>query len=150
MLALKDFRDEDFENILKQPPFCAKHEEKLKFFCQLCEITICYSCAVTDHEGHAKIVLEDAAKERKLRIVRALEFKKRKAQNKVTRIAKLGENCIQVQEEAARIKSDIQKFTNNLIAATEAKMNEIFQEVETKAKQCLERLGEKEGRLKEK
>ena len=107
---------------------------------------------MTDHEGHAKIDLEDAAKERKLRIVRALEFKKRKAQNKVTRIAKLGENCIQVQEEAARIKSDIQKFTNNLIAAIEAKMNEIFEEVETKAKQCLERLGEKrreiEGEMK--
>ena len=152
VLALKDFRDEDFENILKQPPFCAKHEEKLKFFCQLCETTICYSCAVTDHEGHAKIDLEDAAKERKLRIVRAVEFKKRKTQNKVTRIAKLGENCIQVQEEAARIKSDIQKFTNNLIAAIEAKMNEIFQEVEMKAKQCLEYLGEKrretEGEMK--
>ena len=152
VLALKDFRDEDFENILKQPPFCAKHEEKLKFFCQLCETTICYSCAVIDHEGHAKIDLEDAAKERKLRIVRAVEFKKRKAQNQVTRIAKLDESCIQVQEEAARIKSDIQKFTNNLIAAIEAKMNEIFQEVEMKAKQCLEHLGEKrreiEGEMK--
>ena len=143
VLALKDFRDEDFENILKQPPFCAKHEEKLKFFCQLCKTAICYSCAVTDHEGHAKIDLEDAAKERKLRIVRAVEFKKRKAQNKVTRIAKLGETCIQVQEKAARIKSDIQQFTNNLIAAIEAKKNDIFDEVEMKAKQCLEHLGEK-------
>ncbi|XP_068671282.1 tripartite motif-containing protein 2-like [Montipora foliosa] len=152
VLALKDFRDEDFENILKHPPFCAKHGEKLKFFCQVCKTAICYSCAVTDHEGHAKIVLEDAAKERKLRIVRAVEFKKREAQNKVTRIAKLDENCTQVQEEPARIKSDIQKFTNNLIAAIEAKMNEIFQEVEMKAKQCLERLREKrreiEGEMK--
>ena len=152
VLALKDFRDEDFENILKQPPFCAKHEEKLKFFCQLCETTICYSCAVIDHEGHAKIDLEDAAKERKLRIVGAVEFKKRKAQNKVTRIAKLGESCIQVQREAARIKSDIQKFTNNLIAAIEAKMNKIFDEVEMKAKQCLEHLRGKrreiEGEMK--
>ncbi|XP_068758849.1 E3 ubiquitin-protein ligase TRIM71-like [Montipora capricornis] len=154
VLALKDFRDEDFEIILKHPPFCAKHEEKLKFFSQVFKTAICYSCAVTDHEGHAKIVLEDAAKERKLRIVRAVEFKKREAQNKVTRIAKLDENCTQVQEEPARIKSDIQKFTNNLIAAIEAKMNEIFQEVEMKAKQCLERLREKrreiEGEMKPK
>ena len=149
VLALKDFRDEDFENILKQPPFCAKHEKKLEFFCQLCKTTICYSCAVTDHDGHEKIVLEDAAKERKLRIVRALEFKKRKVQNKGKRITTLGENCIQVQEEAARIKSDIQKFTNNLIAAIEAKMNEIFQEVEVKAKQCLEHLGEKRREIEE-
>ena len=93
--------------------------------------------------------MEDAAKERKLRIVRALEFKKRKAQNKVTRIAKLGESCIQVQEEAARIKSNIQKFTNNLIAAIAAKKNDIFDEVEMKAKQSLERLGEKRQEIKE-
>ena len=149
VLALKDFRDEDFENILKQPPFCAKHEEKLKFFCQLCKTSICNSCALTDHDGHAKIDLEDAAKERKLRIVRAVEFKKRKAQNKVTRIAKLGENCIQVQEEAARIKSEIQQFTDNLIAAIAAKKNEIFDEVEMKAKQSLERLGEKKKEIEE-
>ena len=149
VLALKDFQDEDFENILKHPPFCAKHEEKLKFFCQVCKTTICYSCAVTDHEGHAKIVLEDAAKERKLRIVRAVEFKKRKAQNKVAKITKLGENCIQVQEEAARIKSDIQQFTDNLIAAIEAKKNEIFDEVEMKEKQRLERLGEKRQEIEE-
>ena len=149
VLALKDFRDEDFENILKQPPFCAKHEEKLKFLCQVCREAICYSCAVTDHEGHAKIVLEDAAKERKLRIVRVVEFKKQKAQNKVTRIAKLSENCIQVQEEAARVKNDIQQFTDNLIAAIEAKKNEIFDEVETIAKQCLKRLGEKRQETEE-
>ncbi|XP_015772779.1 PREDICTED: E3 ubiquitin-protein ligase TRIM71-like [Acropora digitifera] len=149
VLALKDFRDEDFENILKQPPFCAKHEEKLKFFCQVCKTTICYSCAVTDHDGHAKIVLEDAAQERKLRIFRAVEVKKRKAQNKVTRIAKLGENCIQVQEEAARIKSDIQQFTDNLIAAIEAKKNDIFDEVEMKAKLRLEFLGEKRQEIQE-
>ena len=149
VLALKDFRDEEFENILTQPPFCAKHEEKLKFFCQLCKTSICYSCAVTDHEGHAKIVLEDAAKERKLRIVRAVEFKRRKAQNKVTRIAKLGENCIQVHEEVARIKSDIQQFTNNLIAAIEGKKNVMFDEVEMISKQRLERLGEKTQEIEE-
>ena len=149
MLALKDFRDEDFENILKQPPFCAKHEEKLKFFCQVCKATICYSCAVTDHDGHAKIVLEDAAKECKLRIVRAVKSKKRKAQNKMTRIAKLGENCIQVQEGAARVNNDVQQFTDNLIEAIEAKKKEIFDEVEMKAKQCLERLGEKTQEIEE-
>ncbi|XP_029179755.2 E3 ubiquitin-protein ligase TRIM71-like [Acropora millepora] len=149
VLALKDFRDEDFENILKQPPFCAKHEKKLEFFCQVCKTTICYSCAVTDHDGHAKIVLEDAAKERKLRIVRAVEFKKRKAQNKGKRITTLGENCIQVQEEAARIKSDIQQFTDKLIVAIEAKKSKIFDEVGMKAKQCFERIGAKKQEIEE-
>ena len=143
-LALKDFRDEDFESILKQPTFCAKHEKKeLELFCQACKITICNSCALIDHEGHAKIALEDVAKEQKLRINKAIDSKKRKAQKKVSRIAKLGKNCIQVQEEAARVKGDVQRFADNLIAAIEGKKKEIFDEVEKKAKHCLDRLGEK-------
>ena len=150
-LALKDFRDEDFENIFKQPTFCAKHEKnELELFCRVCKTTICNSCAFIDHEGHAKIALEDAAKEKRLRINRAIESKKRKAQKKVTRIAKLGENCIQVQEDAAKVKSDVQQFTDDLIAAIEAKKNKILDEVEKKAKQCLERLQDKSQEIEEK
>ena len=150
-MALKDFRDEDFENIFKQPTFCAKHEKKeLELFCRVCQTTICNSCALTDHEGHAKIALEDAAKEKRLRINRAIESKKRKAQKKVTRIAKLGENCIQVQEDAAKVKSDVQQFTDDLIAAIEAKKNKIFDEVEKKVKQWLEPLRDKSQEIEEK
>ena len=150
-LALKDFRNEDFENIFKQPTFCSTHEKKeLELFCRVCKTTICNSCALIDHEGHAKIALEDAAKEQRLRINRAIESKKRKAQKKVTRIAKLGENSVQVQEDAARIKSDVQQFTGNLIAAIEAKKNKIFDEVEKKAKQCLKQLKDKSHETEEK
>ena len=61
----------------------------------------------------------------------------------MTRIAELGENCSQVQEDAARVKSKVQQFTDNLIAAIEAKKIKIFDEVEKKVKQCLKRLGDK-------
>ena len=149
-MALKDFGDEDFENIFKQPTFCAKHEKKeLELFCQVCKTTICNSCAWTDHEGHAKITLEDAAKEQRLRLNRAIESKKRKVQKKVTRIAKLDENCTQFQEDAERVKSNVQQFTENLIAAIETKKNKILDEVEKKAKQCLERLGDKREEIEE-
>ena len=148
-LALKDFGDEDFDNFFKLRTFCAKHEKKeLELFCQVCKTTICNSCALIDHEGHAKIALEDAAKEQRLRINRALESKKRKAQ-KETRIAKLGENCSQAQEGAQRVKSEVQQFTDNVIAAIETKKNKILDEVEKKAKQCLERLGDKRQEIEE-
>ena len=68
----------------------------------------------------------------------------------MTTIAKLGENCTQVQEDAARVNSEIQQFTDNLIAAIEAKKNKIFDEVEKKAKQCLEQLGDKSQKIEEK
>ena len=148
-LALKDFGDEDFENIFKQPTFCPKHQKELELFCRVCKTTICNSCAFIDHEGHAKIALEDAAKEQRSRINRAIESKKGKAQKKVTIIAKLGEYCTQVQEDAETVKSKVQKFTDNLIAAIETKKKKIFDEVEKKVKQCLERLADKSQEIDE-
>ena len=50
-LALEDFQDHDFENILKRPTFCAipGHEKKeIEFFCNICEVAICNACALTN------------------------------------------------------------------------------------------------------
>ena len=143
-LALKDFQDQDFENILKRPAFCQQkhHEnEELKLFCKVCEITICNTCALTDHEGHAKMSLESAANERKLRVKVAIESLKVRAESKMNVIAKLDENCVKVQEQAAKVKSDVQQFVDGIMAAIEAKKMEIFDEVEDKAKESLERMG---------
>ncbi|CAH3190690.1 unnamed protein product [Porites evermanni] len=66
-LALKNFQDQDFENILKRPSFCGipGHEKKeMEFFCKICEVAICNARALLDHEGHAKMLLELAANER--------------------------------------------------------------------------------------
>ncbi|XP_068678218.1 E3 ubiquitin-protein ligase TRIM71-like [Montipora foliosa] len=143
VLALKDFRDEDFENILKQPAFCGKHEKKeLELLCQVCKISICSVCALTDHEGHAKIAFEDAAKERKSIVNAAIESKKRRALEKMTRIAKIDENCIKIQEEAVTVKSNVQQFVASLMTAIQAKQNEIFDALENKVKESLEFLME--------
>ena len=150
VLALKDFRDEDFENILKQPAFCGKHEKKeLELLCQVCKISICSVCALTDHEGHAKIALEDAAKERKSRITAAIESKKRRALEKMTRIAKIDENCIKIQEQAVTVKTNVKQFVASLMTAIEAKQNEIFDAVENKVKESLEFLMEQKHAIEE-
>ena len=149
-LALKDFRDEDFETILKQPTLCGKHEKKKhKFFCRVCNIAICNACALTDHDGHAKIVLEDAAKERKSRVNAAIELKKRRALEKMTRIAKIDENCISIQEQAAGVKRDVQQFADTCIAAIEAQKNHIFDEVENDVREALQLLGEQRHEIEE-
>ena len=143
-LALKDFQDRDFENILKRTTFCAKpgHEKKeLELFCKVCEVVICSTCALTDHEGHAKMSLELAANERKLRVQAAIESQQRRAQTKMNKIAKLDENCVKVQEHAARVKSEVQQFVDNIIATIEEKRLKIFDDVENNVKDSLERLG---------
>ena len=143
VLALKDFQDEDYENVLKRPAFCQKkhHEkEELKLFCKICEIAICNTCAFTDHEGHAKMPLEEAANERKLQVKSVIESQKQKVQQKRNKITKLDENSAQIQERVATVKRKAQKFADKMIGVIEAKKQEIFNKAERQAAQSLERL----------
>ena len=143
VLALKDFQDEDYENVLKRPAFCQKkhHEkEELKFFCIECEVAICNTCVVTLHEGHAKIILEEAANERKLQVKSVIESQKQKVQQKRKKIARLDETSIQIQEKLATVKRDAQKFADKVIGVIEAKKQEIFNKAERQAAESLERL----------
>jgi len=118
VLALKEFQDQDIEEVLKRPAFCQqKHhkKEELKFFCWDCEVAICNACALTDHEGHAKMLLEVAATERKLQVKSAIELHKQKAQHKRKKIAELDENCIHIEEQATPVKRDLQRFAEHLM-----------------------------------
>ncbi|XP_078354367.1 E3 ubiquitin-protein ligase TRIM56-like, partial [Oculina patagonica] len=143
VLALKDFQDQDFENVLKRPAFCQKkhHEkEELKFFCKDCEVAICNTCALTQHEGHAKIILEDAANERRIQVKSVIESKKQNVQQKRNKITKLDETCTQIQERVATVKRDAQKFAEKMIGVIEAKKQEIFNKAERQAAESMERL----------
>ena len=143
VLALKDFQDEDYENVLKRPAFCQKkhHEkEQLEFFCKDCEVAICNTCVVTLHEGHAKIILEEAANERKLQVKSVIETQKQKVQQKRNEIAKLDKASAQIEERVDTLKQDAQKFADKMIGVIEAKKQEIFNKAERQAAQSLEHL----------
>ena len=145
VLAIKDFQDQDIENVLRRPAFCQKehHEnKKLKFFCKDCEVAICNTCVVTLHEGHVKVPLQDAANERKLRLESVLESQKVKALQKRSMITRLQSECNEIQEQVACVKKSAQNLVDNLMRVIEAKKQEIFKEVEVKAQQSIERLVE--------
>ena len=152
VLALKDFQDEDFENVLKRPAFCRKpgHEKKeLEFFCKICEVSVCNACALTDHEGHAKVFLEEAANERKLQVKSAIESQKEKLLMKKSEITKLDENCVKIQEHAARVKRKVEQFVETLFQVIDAKKQEVINEVENQAKESLQRLETKKCKIED-
>ena len=143
-LELEEFQDQDFENILKRPSFCGiqGHEkEKIKFFCKICEVAICNSCALLDHEGHAKMLLELAANERKLRLKSAIESQEKSVQAKKSQIEKLNESYNEVLEQAANVKGNVLGYADSIHATIEAKKVEILDELERKTKSTLEQIG---------
>ena len=144
LLALKDFQDQDIEEVLKRPAFCRRpgHEKKeLEFFCEKCEVSICNACALTKyHEGHAKILLEEAANERKLQIKTVIDSQKEKVQEKRRKITKLDETCNYIEAQAATVKRNVHGFVENLMAVIEAGKMEILNKVDVQAKESVERL----------
>ena len=144
VLAIKDFQDQDIEDVLKRPAFCGKlgHEKKeLEFFCRNCEEPICNSCAATIHDGHIKILLEEAANERRAEAKSVIESQKEKAHQMRNKIFQVDQKCAKIKEEIANVKRSAQQFADNMIAVIEAKKEEIFNAAENQGKQSLERLG---------
>jgi len=152
VLAIKDFQDQDIEEVLKRPAFCRKpgHEKKeLEFLCKICEVPICNSCALTDHEGHAKMLLEEAANERKLQVKSAIESQKEKVKMKKNEITKLDENCVKIQEHAASVKRRVEQFAETIFRVIDAKKQVIINEVENQAKKSLQRLKTKKSEIED-
>jgi len=142
-LALTDFQDQDIEEVLKRPAFCPTpgHEKKeLEIFCKICEVSICNVCALTDHEGHAKMLLEVAANERKLQVQSVIQSQKQKAQQKRKKVAELDETCIHIEEQATAVKRDVHRFAKYLMEVIKEKEKEIFNEVDKQAKESNKRL----------
>ena len=143
VLAIKDFQDQDIEDVLKRPVFCQieHHEsEELKFFCKNCENVICNTCAITLHEGHAKLLLQNVANERKSSLQSAMETQKEKALQMRNTITSLQSECNEIQEQVACVKKSAQSFIDNLMKVFEVKKRELFKEVEDKAQEVIERL----------
>ena len=143
VLALKEFEYQDIENVLKRPAFCSRpgHEKKeLEFFCKKCQETVCSSCVVTAHDGHVKVLLEEAANEKKLQVMSAIESRKAKVQKMRNKISKIDEDCHNIEAKVAKVKSSAQQFVESMIAVIEAKKQQIFTEADHEAQQSLQRL----------
>ena len=143
VLALKDFQDRDFENILKRPAFCGKagHEKKeLEFFCKSCKVAICYSCVATLHDGHPKIILNEAANEHKMQVKSAIDSQKQKVLKKRKKIAKIQSDRVNIQAQVKSVKQNAQTFADKMIAVIEAKTQEIFDGAEKKGSEFVKRL----------
>ena len=150
VLAIKDFQDQDIEDVLKRPAFCQiKHheDEALKFFCKGCKVAICNSCVVTLHEGHAKLLLEDGANEHRLRIESLIESLNKKAEEKRNEISKLDQSSIDVQVQVADVKSKVQTTVDQMMAIIEARKQEIFGAVDNQAKESLDSLAVRKGEV---
>ena len=143
VLALKDFQDKDYEDVLKRPVFCAKqrHEkEELKYFCKNCELAVCQTCVALSHSGHSLEHIEDEAERQKIEMKSMIETQRRNLQAKMNAVRKLDEDYAKLIQQCEEVKGDVQRTVDNLFANIEAKKKTIFAAVEDQTKKSLESL----------
>ncbi|KAL9958639.1 hypothetical protein ACROYT_G035686 [Oculina patagonica] len=143
VLALKEFQDKDYEDVLKRPVFCTKQRhqnEELRYFCKNCQAAVCQTCVTLEHAGHGLEHIEEEAERQKTQMRSLIETQRHNLQAKVNAVSQLEEDCAKLTQQSESVKKDVQTFADKIIAATEAKKQSIFEAVENQTKKSLEGL----------
>ena len=147
VLALKDFKDKDFEDVLKRPVFCQKElhdKEILKFYCKECDIPVCQTCVIVDHNKHDVDHLEVAAREVKKsitsKLVAARESSNATSCNYNTGETERNRKSRLIDDCSNNNKERIRQTVESLISILHQKEQELIAEVENQRKMAQEEL----------
>ena len=152
VLALKDFQDKDYEDVLKRPMFCPKPghtEEELKFFCRDCETAVCQTCVTLGHKSHTMNLIQEEAETQKIHMKSMVETQRNNLKAKKIIIRQLDEDYAKLIQQGEDVKRDVQKVVDNLIAVIEAKKQNIFSAVENQTSKSLESLTKCKNNIEE-
>ena len=152
VLALKDFQDKDYEDVLKRPVFCPKQghiQEELKFFCKDCETVVCQTCTTLGHTNHTKNLIQEEAETQKIQMKSLVETQRNNLKAKKNNIRQLDEDYAKLVQQGEDVKRDVQKIVDNLIAVIDAKKQNIFSAVENQTSKSLESLTKRKNKIEE-
>ena len=145
VLEVRDFQDENYEELLKRPVFCPKkgHEkEELKLFCQNCKDTVCQTCIYLHHSGHQFKLTEDEAEAQKIDIEALKRRKNDNLQEKMNTVTQLDEDCARIVQHSENMEHDVERFAENLIETfretIQAKKEIILSKLKKETKKSLE------------
>ena len=143
VLALKDFQDKDYEDVMKRPAFCPKEDhnkKELEFFCKNCETPACQTCVTLDHGGHNMKLIKEEAERQKIQMKSLIENQRHNLQAKMNAVSQLNEDSAKLIQQGEDVKRDVQTFVDNLITVIEAKKKNIFSAVDIETNKSLERV----------
>ena len=143
-VALREFQDKDYEDVLSRPAFCPKQrhqKEELKYFCKNCQTVVCQSCSSLEHSGHTLEHIEDEAERQKREAQTLLKIHRQKLHAKKNKFSQLDGNFVQrVIQRGKDTKMKVQIFVEKLIRAIETKKEHIFAAIEKQVEKTLESL----------
>ena len=149
-LAVKEFQDKDFEDVLKRPVFCSRQghqKEELKYYCKECETALCQTCVILDHGGHVLKLIEEEAETKRLEMKAVIETQRQNLEAKMNIVTHLDEDCAKMIQQGDIIKRDVQRFADNLIKTIQAKVQNVISAVEGRTRESIESLTAKRNEI---
>ena len=142
VLALKDFQEVDFEDVLKRPAFCPKelHEKGVfKFYCKVCEVPACQTCVTLEHSRHDIEHLEIASRALKDSLATQLDTTKKSCQTMFIYIRELEEQTRITEHRSQIVKEQIQQTVETMISTLQHQERKLVTEVDNQTKEALEK-----------
>ena len=152
VLAVKEFQDKDYEDVLKRPAFCSepRHEkEEVRFFCENCKLAVCQTCVTLQHSGHTLKHIEDEAERRKTEMKNIVETQRQNLVAKKNTVKQLDEDYAKLIQQGEDLKRNVQKFADDLFAVIEARKQNIFAAVESQTKKLFESLTTQKNKIED-
>ena len=150
VLAVKEFKDRDYEDVLKRPVFCSRQghqKEELKLFCKECETAVCQTCVMLDHNGHKLTLIEEEAENQRLEIKTVIETQRHNLDEKMNVVAQIDKDYAKVIRQSETLEGNVQKFADGLIKKILAKTQNIITMVEKQTKKSLKNLKAKRSEI---
>ena len=152
VLAVKEFQDKDYEDVLKRPAFCPRQEhqkEELKFFCKTCKTAVCHTCVTLEHGGHTLKLIKEEAENQKIEMTAMIQTQRHNLKAKIAIVTQLDEDCTKLIQQEEKVKRDVERFAERLIIAIQAKKQNVVAAVEKETKKSLEILTKKKTEIQQ-
>ena len=152
VLALKDFQEEDFQDVLKRPAFCPKelHEKGVfKFYCKECEVPACQTCVTLEHSRHDVEHLEMATRAVNENIATQLDATKKSCQTMSIYIQELEEQTRITEHRSQIVKEHIHQTVHTMISTLEQQERKLVTEVDDQTKEALEKFAKDKAKFQD-
>ena len=102
---------------------------------------------MTLHEGHGKMLLQEAINARKTKINSMIKSLKDEVLEKRREVEQFNQKSMEVQAKVADVKSQVQTNVDQMIAIIEARKRDVFEALDDQAKKSLETFTQKKGKV---
>ena len=153
VLAVKEFQDKDYEDVLKRPVFCSRQghqKEDLKYVCTKCETAVCQTCVTLDHGGHILVLLEEEAEAQKIEMTALIQEQRQNLQEEMNLITQLDEEYAKLIEQSENVKGNVNRFTDDLVKTIQAKRQNILAAVENETRKSGESVAKTKTEIQQK